>query len=84
MPASRLLYSDTDGSHCAVTMKEKGLSKGTEASVAVHVAGELGLVFSDGGGSYAVMVSGKNGACVRWAGWIGDLNYASESRHCGS
>jgi serine/threonine protein kinase len=78
-----LLYSDTDGSHCAVTMKEKGLGRSTEASVAVHVEGELGLVNNDGGGSYAVMLSGRDGACVRWTGWIGDLSYVSESPHCG-
>ncbi|WP_143133695.1 hypothetical protein [Actinoplanes philippinensis] len=76
-----LLYSDSDGSHCAVTMKEKGV--GEEASVAVHPKGELGLVADDGGGDYAVMISGKDGACVQWNAWIGDVSYVSEKRHCG-
>ncbi|MFC4071812.1 serine/threonine-protein kinase [Actinoplanes subglobosus] len=79
-----LLYSDTDGSHCAVTIKEKGVGKSLEAAVAVHIKGELGLVNSDGGGEYAVMYSGKNGQCVRWSGWMGDdISFASETRHCG-
>jgi serine/threonine protein kinase len=78
-----LLYSDTDGSHCAVTIKAKGLRKSAVAAVLVHVKGELGLVNSDEGRPYAVMFSGKGGACVTWAGWVdNDVSYASETLRC--
>ncbi|WP_216214936.1 M23 family metallopeptidase [Amycolatopsis aidingensis] len=80
-----LLYNNSNGYNCVVTMKSTNIGKPTAVSASLQVKG--GSKTTDSGNySYYAGPVRKSAAdkCVQWGGSIGSASYESPYEHCGS
>lgn len=80
-----LLYNNSNGYNCVVTLKSTNLGSGTSTSAFLQVQGSTRKTDSGSFGYYAGPVKAHApGKCVKWGGAITGTTYESPYEHCGS
>ncbi|WP_422732948.1 protein kinase domain-containing protein [Micromonospora sp. WMMD558] len=79
-----LLYHNSTGSNCVVTLKDSAVGTATAASAWLEVQGRARSTDSGSFAYYAGPVRAKAaGVCVKWGGSTGGASYGSGFEHCG-
>jgi serine/threonine-protein kinase len=79
-----LLYRNSDGTNCVVTLRTTGLKKKGAASAFLQVQGKGRKADSGTFQYYAGPVKAvAPGTCVKWGGSVGALTFESDFEHCG-
>ncbi|WP_084958732.1 M23 family metallopeptidase [Thermoactinospora rubra] len=80
-----LLYNNSNGYNCVVTLKRTSLGTPTATTAYLEVQGSTRITDSGNYGYYAGPVrASAPGKCVRWGGKAGSYAYDSPFEHCGS
>ncbi|GAA4076774.1 M23 family metallopeptidase [Nonomuraea soli] len=80
-----LLYNNSNGYNCVVTLKRTSLGTPTAVTAYLEVQGSTRITDSGSFGYYAGPVrAAAPGKCVKWGGKAGSSVYDSPFEHCGS
>ncbi|MFI6298461.1 M23 family metallopeptidase [Nonomuraea sp. NPDC050790] len=80
-----LLYNNSNGYNCVVTLKKVSLGSATPVTAYLEVQGSARITDSGNFSYYAGPVrAAAPGKCVKWGGKVGTASYDSPFEHCGS
>ncbi|MGW0521654.1 M23 family metallopeptidase [Crossiella sp. NPDC003009] len=80
-----LLYNNSNGNNCVVTLKSVSVGTASAVSAFLEVQGEARTTDSGNFTHYAGPVrKAAPGKCVKWGGSVGSTAYTSGFEHCGS